>query len=90
MADQQLDAISRQVDVLTRMAALSLVQKCERLSEKIDLLHRAGLQPKMIADLLETTPNTVSVQVSRKRALARDNARSSRKSRMDPQSELTP
>ena len=86
MADQQLEAISRQLDTLTRMTALLLVQKHDRLSDSVDLLYRAGLQPKLIADLLETTPNTVSVQLSRKRALAR----SARSPRKDSQSESTP
>jgi hypothetical protein len=71
MADREIEGISSQLDTLTRMAALLLVQNRQRLADQIDVLHRAGLQPKLIADLLETTPNTVSVQISRKRALAR-------------------
>jgi hypothetical protein len=76
-----LSAIQDQLNALTRMAALLLVQGCDRLSDQVDLLHRAGLQPKLIADLLETTPNTVSVQISKKRALTRMNKRSARLSR---------
>jgi hypothetical protein len=72
MAEPQLSVISEQLQTLTRLAALLLVEGHERLSDKVDVLHRGGLSPKLIADLLETTSNTVSVQISRKRALVRN------------------
>lgn len=75
MDNQQLRHISSQLDTLIRLAALLLVRGHARLSDQIDLLHRAGLKPKLIADLLETTPNTVSVQISQKRAFVRSRPR---------------
>ena len=45
--------------VLTLMATRDLPQ-----TEKIKLLSDVGLQPKEIAELIGTTPNTVSVRLS--------------------------
>ncbi len=55
------------VGILMRLLALSIVENKETLREKIELLGRAGLEPKWIAQLLGTTANTVSVQLSRER-----------------------
>ena len=65
IADSRLDEISRQLDTLTRLTAISLIQNRETLSDRIELLGRAGLSPKLIAELCGTTRNTVSVQLSR-------------------------
>lgn len=75
MSDQQLNLINQQLETLTRLVALSLVQARERLSDQIDILRRAKLPPKEIAELLGTTPNTVSVQMSRQRAQNRTQRR---------------
>ena len=69
--DPQLSEIGRQLDTLTRLAALMLVQGRETLSDRVEVLNRAGLPPKMIAQFCGTTPNTVSVLLSRQRAVTR-------------------
>jgi DNA-directed RNA polymerase specialized sigma24 family protein len=71
MTEHQLSVISEQLQTLTRLAALLLVKDRETLFDKVELLHWAGLPPKLIAEVLQTTPNTVSVQISRMRAVAR-------------------
>jgi DNA-binding NarL/FixJ family response regulator len=71
MADLQMEVTGQQLDTLTRIAALILVKDSDKLSDQIELLRRTGLKPKVIAELLDTTPNTVSVQLSRTRALGR-------------------
>ena len=51
------------VDTLIRLVACGLIGgKTQR--EKIDLLCGAGLQPKEVAGLIGTTPNTVRVELS--------------------------
>ena len=55
--------ISDKLDVLIRLVAIGLCgEKTQR--EKIDILDMAGLPPKAIAEILGTTPNTVSVALS--------------------------
>jgi len=61
------DAASRiesKLDVLIRLASLSLVAELPSLKEKAIILSRAGLAPKEIAALCDSTPNTVSVALS--------------------------
>lgn len=84
---QQLSAISQQLDRLLRISALLLVQNSERLADKVDALHRSGLPPKFIAELLGTTANTVSVQLSRRRARAREDSRLPRQREKDSERE---
>lgn len=52
---------------LVKLLALYLIQG-QQQSDQIDLLSRAGFKPAEIADLLGTTPNTVSVALSTQRA----------------------
>jgi len=52
--------LSNKLDVLIRLVAVGLCGDKPQ-KEKIALLDAAGLQPKVIADILDTTPNTVSV-----------------------------
>lgn len=57
------DDISGKLDVLIRLIAMGLcAEKSQK--EQIWILHSAGLQPKEIAEILGTTPNTVSVALS--------------------------
>lgn len=50
------------VDKILRILA-GLATKGMKQREQIALLHQAGLQPKDIADLLQTTSNTVRVEL---------------------------
>ncbi len=55
--------IADKLDILIRLTAIGLFEeKTQR--EKIYLLSMAGLPPKDIADILDTTSNTVSVSLS--------------------------
>lgn len=57
------DDVSSKLDILIRLKAIELcVDKTQK--EKIQILDSAGLQPKHIADLIGTTPNTVSVALA--------------------------
>lgn len=58
--------LSDKLDVLIRLAAIGLCED-KTQQEKIYLLSMAGLTPKTIADILGTTPNTVSVALSNMR-----------------------
>ncbi len=57
---QLLELIAKQVATMTRLLALSIGEG-KSMREQIATLARAGLEPKVIADLLGTTPNAVSV-----------------------------
>lgn len=56
--------ISSKVDILIRLVAIGITQG-KTQKDQIALLAQAGLQPKMIAEILGTTPNTVSVALSK-------------------------
>ena len=56
---------------MIRLLALSVTSESQPLRERASRLQRAGLTPKEIALLCDTTPNTVSVALS--------NAKSGRK-----------
>jgi len=58
--DTHLERISEQLGVLTKLIGVALGQgKTQR--ELIDLLSRAGLEPKEIAGICGTNSNAVSV-----------------------------
>ncbi len=62
MADD-VGAIIEKLDILTRLVATGLVQgKSQR--DQIELLSKVNLQPREIADLIGTTSNTVSVNLT--------------------------
>ncbi len=64
----EYDGMEGKLDLLIRLQALSLVKDFATMREKILFLAGAGLQPKMIADLLKTTSNHVSVTLSTARS----------------------
>ena len=82
MNDQRLNEISRNLekilqrfDSVIRVGVTGLSQGKSQ-SEQIWLLSRAGLQPKEIADFVDTTPNTVRVVLSNLRKSRRSKQRS--------------
>lgn len=76
-----LAEVADKLDTLIRLTAIGLFgEKTQR--ERIELLSSAGLQPKEIADLLGTTPNTVNVALSGMRKKKRKKA-ASRKGKSD-------
>ena len=72
MPNETADIIAELQKISRLMAVTALRDLNQR--ERIELLGTAGFQPKEIADLLNTTPNTVSVELSkirRRKASAR-------------------
>jgi DNA-binding CsgD family transcriptional regulator len=66
MNDRQFKEIIERLDKLTRVVAISNTKGLTS-TERIILLSQAGFQPKEIADMLNTTPNVVSVTLSLRR-----------------------
>ena len=68
MANPDQDIIAEKLEMLIRLTAMSL---CEGKGQKeqIALLSNVGMQPKAIANLLDTTPNNVSVTLSQLRKI---------------------
>ncbi len=63
MTSEQFKHIVAKLDSLIRLAALNLVAD-KKQEEKIQLLNAAGFQPRDIAQIIGTTPNTVRVRLS--------------------------
>lgn len=62
-----LREISAKLDRVLRLLAVGAIPPDGTDKEKAIALSRAGLAPKEIAELLDTTPNTVSVALSKAR-----------------------
>jgi DNA-binding CsgD family transcriptional regulator len=60
----------QRLDKIARLIAVSIIAD-RKQRDQIRILWRAGLQPKEIADLLGTTRNTVSVELSAMRRAGR-------------------
>lgn len=56
--------VLQKLDILIRLQAQALLMGLEGQKAKILFLHKAGLQPKEIGDLLGTSANSVSVAIS--------------------------
>lgn len=63
--DERHAELVARLDVLIRLQAGNLVSGLNGQREKMLVLSRAGLTPKIIAEILGTTPNTVSVTLSK-------------------------
>ena len=63
MNETGAEVVANKLDTLIRLVAIGI---CEGKVQKdqIALLASAGLQPKVIAEILGTTPGTVSVALS--------------------------
>jgi len=59
--------IVAKLDQLIRLTAIQLTKDVESSKDKILLLGRAGMGPKEIAEILQTTPNHVNVTLSKAR-----------------------
>ncbi|MFN2588700.1 MAG: helix-turn-helix transcriptional regulator [Actinomycetota bacterium] len=66
MVEVNEKAVLKKLDQLVRLMSLSLVEG-KKQADQIALLSKSGFQPKEIADLLGTTPNTVRVALSNMR-----------------------
>jgi DNA-binding NarL/FixJ family response regulator len=56
--------LEEKLDKLVRLFSLVAIKDQKSQKDEILLLHRGGLESKEIADLLDTTRNTVSVAIS--------------------------
>jgi DNA-directed RNA polymerase specialized sigma24 family protein len=61
--DERLDVLISRVERLTKLIAAGLVLG-KTQGEQVDLLSKAGFQPKEIAGLVGSTPNSVRVTLS--------------------------
>lgn len=59
------ERIESKIDILIRLLALNVAPDTVSLGERANRLTRAGLTPKEIAAICDTTPNTVSVALSK-------------------------
>ena len=66
MTTEPRDEIVLELRKISRLLTLLLTKDLSQ-RDKIALLSTAGLQPKEIADLIGTTPNTVSVTLAHMR-----------------------
>jgi DNA-binding CsgD family transcriptional regulator len=65
VTDNDANRIEGKIDILIKLLALTVSPDTLSLTERASRLTRAGLTPKEIAAICETTPNTVSVALSK-------------------------
>jgi DNA-directed RNA polymerase specialized sigma24 family protein len=56
--------VEAKLDTLIRLFAMTVMKGLGSVKEKAVALSKAGLSPKEIAALCDTTPNTISVALS--------------------------
>jgi len=59
-----LSRVEAKLDTLIRLFALGVIQEHDSLKNRAVQLQKAGLAPKEIAMLCDSTPNAVSVALS--------------------------
>lgn len=75
--DQVLERIEFKLDQMLKLAALQMTSGMKQ-TQAIQMLAAAGFDRRTIAELLNTTPNTVSVTLSTSKAKARISGRAVR------------
>jgi hypothetical protein len=65
--------LSEKLDILIKLQAAALTASFDSVKEKILFLHKAGLRPTLIADIVGTTPNHVNVTLSKERKPSKTN-----------------
>lgn len=66
------EELSEKLDILIKLQAAALTSNIESSKEKILFLNKAGLRPKLIAEIIGTTPNHVNVTLSKERSSKRN------------------
>jgi len=66
-SEEILRSINTKLDQMLRLAALQMASNMKQV-QAIQALSAAGFERKLIADLLGTTPNTVSVTLAKAKA----------------------
>ena len=69
-SEEILRSINTKLDQMLRLAALQMASNMKQV-QAIQTLSAAGFERKLIADLLGTTPNTVSVTLAKAKARQR-------------------
>jgi hypothetical protein len=65
------DEVSEKLDVLIRLQAAGLIASIESSKDKILFLHKAGLRPALIAEIVGTSANHVNVALSQARKVSK-------------------
>lgn len=65
--EKLLKSIDAKLEQMVRLSALQIASSMRQM-QAIQVLNAAGLERKVIADLLNTTPNTVSVTLAKAKA----------------------
>lgn len=60
----RIAGLEDRLDTLIRLFAMTVINGLDSVKEKAVVLSKAGLAPKEIAALCDTTPNTISVALS--------------------------
>lgn len=61
------EEICERLDILIKLQAAALIAGIDSSKDKIIFLAKAGLKPKLIAEILDTTSNHVNVTLSKER-----------------------
>lgn len=69
------EEISEKLDILIKLQAAALTSSFESTKDKILFLNKAGLRPKLIADIVGSSPNHVNVTLSKERKLGKTKAK---------------
>ena len=64
MSETNDELMLQKLDTLVRLQAFALTSRFESQKEKILFLNKVGMKPKEIAELIDSTPNAVSVAIS--------------------------
>ena len=74
MSDELLAQIKEKLEQLVRLSAVNAVKGLKQ-NQAIVVLGEAGLDRNLIADILGTTPGTVSVRLSQVKAASKPSAK---------------
>lgn len=77
--NRDLTRIEAKLDTMIRLLALNVAAGEGTLKDRAVRLQRAGLAPREIAELCDTTPNTVSVQLAKAKAERRSGKKPAKK-----------
>ena len=66
-SDKLLQSIDAKLGQMLKLSALQMASEMKQ-AQAIQILNAAGFERKLIADILNTTPNTVSVTLAKAKA----------------------
>jgi len=69
-SDKLLQSIDAKLGQMLKLSALQMASEMKQ-AQAIQILNAAGFERKLIADVLNTTPNTVSVTLAKAKAKTR-------------------